>query len=182
MSFDLVTAGKAGNGLVYHGLEYGCCQIGKRCTLVDQRLYIRLCEYSAPCCDGIDGIEVLCGFVQSVSVGVKQYGHLVNERSGASCAGTVHPLLHGGAEEGDLSVLTAQLDDAVCLRDQVLYGYGAGNHFLFKRKLQALSQLKTAGSGDDHLYLLVPSLLKDVLQEFLGFLEDAGHVSLVALI
>ena len=38
---------------------------------------------------------ILCSFVEAARVRVEKYGHLVDESSRASGAGTVHPLFNG---------------------------------------------------------------------------------------
>ena len=56
MTTDRFTAGKTGNRLVYNCLENRCRQVFLRCALVDQRLDIRLCKYTAAGSDRISAL------------------------------------------------------------------------------------------------------------------------------
>ena len=92
MTPDGLAAGKSGNGLVYHSLEDGYGKIRLCRTLVDQRLDIRLCEYTAACGDGIYCIIGFCILIQTGGVRHQKGCHLVDK--GACTAGTdrIHTL------------------------------------------------------------------------------------------
>ena len=60
---DGFSAGKSADGLVYNRLKDGGRQVRLGCALVDERLDIRLCEHTASCGDGVDGIVGLCVLV-----------------------------------------------------------------------------------------------------------------------
>ena len=116
---DRFTAGKTRNGLVDNCLENGSGKILFCCTVVDERLDIGFCEYTAACCDRINRLVMLRVFVESGCIGLQKRSHLVDERTGAAGADTVHTLLHIAAFKiDDLGILTAELDGNVGLRSE----------------------------------------------------------------
>ena len=119
VSADRFTAGKTRNGLVDNCLENGSGKILFCCTVVDERLDIGFCEYTAACCDRINRLVMLRVFVESGCIGLQKRSHLVDERTGAAGADTVHTLLHIAAFKiDDLGILTAELDGNVGLRSE----------------------------------------------------------------
>ena len=157
-----MAAGKSGNSLIDYCLENGCSKIGKRRSLVDKRLDIRLRKYPAACRYGIDGIVILGSLIKAVSVCIEKDSHLVDKCSSTSCTGAVHPLFHGGSEEGYLGVFSSQLDDAVLLGNEMLDRDRTGNHFLLKRQFKAVRQSQSAGTRNNYLDFFVSSFLKDI--------------------
>ena len=65
MSADGLTAGKTGDGLVYHCLENGGRKVFLGSAVVDQRLNICFGKYTAAGCDGIEGLVIFGIFVQT---------------------------------------------------------------------------------------------------------------------
>ena len=63
MAADRFTTGQAADGLVDHCLENGGRQVFLGSTLVDERLNIRLCKYTAAGCNGVQRPVMLCVFV-----------------------------------------------------------------------------------------------------------------------
>ena len=107
---DRFTAGKTRNGLVDNCLENGSGKILFCCTVVDERLDIGFCEYTAACCDRINRLVMLRVFVESGCIGLQKRSHLVDERTGAAGADTL--------KIDDLGILTAELDGNVGLRSE----------------------------------------------------------------
>ena len=64
------SAGQAADGLVDHGLEDGGRQVLPGGPLVDQRLDIGFCKYTAPGRNGIDGLVIFGVFVEACGVGL----------------------------------------------------------------------------------------------------------------
>ena len=96
--------------------------------------------------------------VEACRISLQQSRHLVDERTGAACAGAVHALLGRGVQVGDLGVLTPKFDDDInfgmqrlgCMRarDDLL---NEGNaHRLGKR--ESARTCKRSGNG----YVLEP--------------------------
>jgi len=65
---DWFTAGKTGNGLVDDCLENRSGKILFCCTVVDERLDIRFCEYTAAGSDRVDRLIIFCIFIQTGSI------------------------------------------------------------------------------------------------------------------
>ena len=82
--------------------------------------------------------------VEARRVGVEQGGHLVDERAGAACAGTVHALFRSRLEIGDFCVFTTKLDDHISLRIFLVNGFGFGDDLLNEGHVEAVCKSKTA--------------------------------------
>ena len=176
---DGMAAGKAGDGLVGHGLEDGGGHVGRGGTLVEQRLDIGLGKDAAAGGDGVDLRGVLGELVQAGGIGVQQRRHLVDERARAAGAGAVHALLDAVVEVDDLGVLAAELDGAVGLRDEGLHGALGGNDLLDKLQVKPLGQQHAAGAGDGDAHGGVADDALGAGEELLG---RGAHVGVVALV
>jgi len=100
-------AREAADGLRDDGLEDARGDVLLARALVEQRLDVGLREHAAAARDRVDRGVVGGQLVEPARIGVEQGGHLVDERAGAACAGSVHALLDGLAEVDDLGVLAA---------------------------------------------------------------------------
>ena len=114
---DRVTAGQARDGLVCNGLEDGSSDVGRSGTLVEQRLNVGLSKNAAARCNWVDLLDVFCQLVEAGCIGLEERRHLVDKRTGTTCAGTIHALLNTVVKVDDLCVLAAQLNGNVGLRD-----------------------------------------------------------------
>ena len=146
-----VSAGQSAYGLVDDSLKNGRSKIRHRSSVVYEGLDVGLCEYAAPCGYRIYHLVAFGRLVKSSRVGVKEYCHLVYERTGTACAGSVHSLLDGCAVECNLRVLSSQLYGYVRLRNESLHGAAAGYNLLLKRNSQNRCKGKPARSGDNRL-------------------------------
>ena len=116
---DWFTAGKTGNGLVDDCLENRSGKILFCCTVVDERLDIRFCEYTAAGSDRVDGLVMFRVLIQAGCIGLQKRSHLVDERTGTAGADTVHTLFDIAAFKiDDFGILAAELDGNVGLRSQ----------------------------------------------------------------
>ena len=133
-----LAAGKPGDRLVDDRLKDRRGEICFRHALVDQRLNVGLGKHAAACGDSVDLLIIFCRLVQPFGVGLQKRRHLVDERSGASGADAVHPLVKTALEIYDLGVLAAELDGDVGLRIIFHYGVRHGNDLLRKGDAQRL--------------------------------------------
>ena len=117
--------------------------------------------------------------VQFVDGHVQQGGHLVDEGAGAAGAGAVHPLLQGVAEEDDLGVLAAQLDDGVGAGDEGPDRGGGGVDLLDKVQAAGLGHAQTGGAGDEELDLLTGQHTVEAPEGLAGPLPGLGVVPLI---
>ena len=145
---DRAARSQAGDGLRGHCGENRGGEIRLGRAVVDQRLQIGFGEHAATRGDRIQVLVALGHLVEACGVGVKQRGHLVDERAGAACARTVHTLFRGGFQVGDFGVLAAELDDDVGLRVLLINRLGFGDDLLNERHMQIVSKRQTAGAGD----------------------------------
>ena len=108
MSADGFPAGKAADGLVYDRLENGGGEIFFGRAVIDQRLDIRFCKYTASGGDGVKRLIIPGIFIQAGSVCLEKGRHLVDERAGTSGTDAVHALLNISAfEVNDFSVFSS---------------------------------------------------------------------------
>ena len=117
--------------------------------------------------------------VQLVAGHVHQSGHLVDEGAGAASAAAVHALFQRAAEEDDLGVLAAQLDDSVSAGDESVHRGSSGVHLLHEVDAAGLGHTQTGGAGDDHLHLMSQELVLDALQNLAGLLPHLGKMPLI---
>ena len=68
IALDLASLCQTGDGLVDDRLKNRGCDILLACTLVEQRLDIRLREYAAAGSDRVDRLIILCIFIQTGSI------------------------------------------------------------------------------------------------------------------
>ena len=180
MSPDRFSAGKPADGLVYYRLENRSGKVFLGRAVVDQRLDVRLCEYTAASCDGVERLVILRVFVQAGCVCLEQGRHLVDEGTCSSGTDAVHPLLDIAAFKiDDLCVLTAQLDGNVGLGRIVLQRSGYCDHFLDKRHTQVFCKGQTAASGDDRRDLDRSQLVDGTSQKVGKRLLNVGKVPFV---
>ena len=149
-SADGSATGEAADGLIYHGLKDGCCQVFASGSLVDQRLDICLGKYAAAGRNGVNGLVISGIFVQARGVCLNQGSHLVDKRSRPARADSVHALFGIPALEiNDFGVLAAKFDRDICLRRIVPQSGRNGDDFLHEHDIEVFCQRKSAGTGDD---------------------------------
>ncbi len=169
---DGLAAGKAGDGLVDHGLKNGSGQVGGGRAFVDQGLDVGFRKHAAPGGDGVNFLIMLCLRVQSGGVGLEQGRHLVNERAGAPGTDAVHPFFQPAPEINDLGVLAAQLNGHVGLGRDGLQCGSDGHHLLHEADAHGLAQIDGSGACDLHLQKagadLFPGFGKELAQRLLG--------------
>ena len=110
---------------------------------------------------------------------VHQSSHLVNEGPGAPGAGAVHPLLQGAAEEDDLGVLAAQLNDGIRLGDVCIDRRGGGVDLLHKIDAGGVGHAQTGRAGDDQFHLFARQQTGDGMEGLAGPFPGLGVVPLV---
>ena len=118
-------------------------------------------------------------FIQLVHRHVQQSRHLVDEGAGAAGAGAVHALLQAVAEEDDLGVLAAQLDDRVGAGVQGVHGLGRGVHLLHEIQAAGLGHAQSGGAGDGQFDLLAAVVPLDPVQDLAGLFAHLGKMALV---
>ena len=164
---------QAGNGLRGHCGEDGGGQIGLGRTIVDERLQIGFGEHATTRGDWIQVLVALGHLVEAGGVGVEQCGHLVDERTGTTCARTVHALFGRGLQVGDFGVLAAELDDDVGLRVFLVDCLGFGDDFLNEGHMQVVSERQTTGTGDGQANRFVAA--SEVHKLLVDVDQQAGH-------
>ena len=175
-----MAAGQAADGLIHHRLEDGRCQIFHPGAVINQRLNIRLGEHTAPGCDRIDDLIILRRLIQSVGVCIQQDSHLIDERTGAPCTGSVHSLFNRLAVERDFRILSPQLDDTVCLGNQRFHRLRTGNDLLFEPDAHQLRKGQTAGPGDHRLNRHISHFPVQILHQFLYLVENVRHMTFIS--
>ena len=136
MSTDRLSAGQAGNGLIYHCLKNGSRKGFFGSTFVDQRLDVCFCKNSASCSDRIEGFVILSIFIQACSICLQKGSHLVNKGACTSCTDPVHALVDAACKVNDLGIFTAKLNGHIGLGRVVLEGGGHSHHLLDKWNAQ----------------------------------------------
>ncbi len=181
MPADGFSAGKAGNGLVYHSLEDGGCQIFLGGALVDQGLDICLRKNAASGCDCVERVIAFRIFVQAGGVCLDQRGHLVDKGTCAPGADTVHTLFHIAAfEVDDLGVLASQLDGHIGFGSQLLQRRSYGDDLLNERHVQTAGQSQSAGARDHGMKFYIAQLPAGFFQKSGEGLTDIGIVPFIA--
>ena len=153
---DRLSACQTADRLIDNGLKNGRRQILFCRAFVDQRLDIRFGEYAAARCNGVKRGIVFRIFVQPGSVCLQQGSHLVDKRTGSSCADAVHALLYVSVfKVNDLGVLAAKFDRHISLRNEMLQRGRHSDDLLHKRHFQMVCQCKSAGACNDRRNLYV---------------------------
>ncbi len=113
---DRLAAGKSADGLVDYCLEDRSRQILLGGALVDQGLNVGLGKNAAACGNRIKRSVVLGVLVETGCVCLQQGRHLVDERTCAAGADTVHALFHIPVlKVDDLGVFPAQFNSYIRL-------------------------------------------------------------------
>ena len=146
---ELPALGEAGHRLVHHRLEDGGRDVLPPSALIEDWLDVRFGEHAAAGGDGVDLFMFEGEFVQLRDGDVQKRRHLVDEGAGAAGAGAVHPFLQAPAEEDDLRVLAAQLDDGVRIGDVFADGGGRGVDLLHEPDAGGLGHAEARRAGDD---------------------------------
>ena len=168
------------DGLIYNSLKNRCRQILYRCTLVDKRLYICFCKYSAPGCNRIYNCVVFCCLVQSICISVEENCHLVDKGSRSSRACAVHSLFDSAAEESNFCIFPAQFDYNISLGDKFLHRQGTGYNLLFKFCFYCICQSKASRTGYDSSDLYIPHFSHHFTKQLFYLAENAGHMPFVS--
>ena len=179
---DRVTTSQARNGLVCNGLEDGGCDVGRSSTLVEQRLNVGLSKNAAARCNWVDLLDVFCQLVEAGCVGLKERRHLVDERTGTTCAGTIHALLNTVVKVDDLCVLAAQLNGYVGLRNQRLNSALGSDDLLNKLQVKPLCQQHSAGTGDCGVHGCLANVLLGFDKQGARSCTNVGVVTLVVCV
>ena len=179
LALQLPALGEAGHGLIHHRLENGGGHVLFSSALIKYGLDVALGEHAAAGGDGINFFVLEGELIQLVYRHIHERGHLVDEGSGASGAGAVHPLLQRTAEKDDLGVLAAQLDDCVGVRDIGVHRGGGGVHLLHKVQPRSLGHAQAGGAGDHQAHVFTPQHIRDGIQSLAGPLPGLGVVPLV---
>ena len=179
---DRVTTGQARNSLVCNGLEDGSCNVSRSGTLVEQRLNVRLCKNAAARCNWVDLLDVFCQLIEAGCVGLEERRHLVDERTGTTCARTIHALLNTVVKVDDLCVLAAQLNGYVGLRNQRLNSALGSDDLLNKLQVKPLCQQHSAGTGDCGVHGCLANVLLSFDKQGARGCANVGVVTLVVCV
>ena len=136
------------DGLIHHRLIDALGDVGGLGPLVDEGLDVALGKHAAAGGDGVGLFRRLGGLVHFIGAHFQQRGHLVDEGTGAACAGAVHPDLQAVGQEQDLGILAAQFDDDVRPRCQTVGRHPGSEHLLHKGSLYALRHAHAGRAGD----------------------------------
>ena len=134
-------------------LLYTSSQVFPGGALINQGLYVGFCKHTAAGRNGVDGFIMFRIIVKAGGVCLQQGSHLVNKRTGASRADSVHSLVDASGEINDFCVLAPQLDGDIGLRSEVQKRGGNGHHLLDKGNLQTGGERESSGTGYDRDYL-----------------------------
>ena len=113
IALDRPALGKPRHGLVCHRVEDREGYVALRRPLVEQRLHITLGKDTAAAGNGVALRRALGQLIEVTALHIEQAGHLVDEGTGATGTGPVHPHLHLGSQKEDLGIFTTELDDHV---------------------------------------------------------------------
>ena len=164
MSTDRLSAGKTGNGLVYHCLKNGSRKIFFGSTFINQRLDVCFCKNTASGSDRIKGFVIPGIFIQACSICLQKGSHLINKGSCTSCTDPVHTLFNIAAFKiNDLGILAAKLNGNVCLRRDLLKSSGNCNDLLDEWNLQMVGKCQTAGTSDHRMESQLSKLVISLL-------------------
>ena len=90
---------------------------------------------------------------------IQQCCHLVDEGACASGTAAVHPFLQSAAEEDDLGILSAQLDDRIGVRLILHHRFVGSKYLLYKVDTGILSKSQSCRTGDGYLKRSIQKLL-----------------------
>ena len=179
LALQLPPLGQTSDGLVNHRLEDGRRHILLPAALVQDGLDVALGKYAAAAGDGVDLFVLQRQLVQLIAGHIHQCGHLVDEGAGAASAAAVHAFFQSAAEEDDLGVLAAQLNDRIGAGDEGVHCGGSGVHLLHEVDAAGLGHTQTGGAGDDHPHLMTQEFVLDALQNLAGLFTHLGKMPLI---
>ena len=107
---------------------------------------IRFGEHAASGGNRVDGAAARSQFVEAGGVRIEEGGHLVDERTRTAGTGFVHALFDTAGEEGDLRILTAELDGDIHVGDAPSDAFGRGDDFLHEGDTELVGQRDRAGT------------------------------------
>ena len=178
LAFDFSALAQSGHRLVDHRLEDAGGNVLLARTLVEQRLDVGLGKNSTARCDRVDALVAQAQPVQLLGCHIQQRCHLVDEGAGAAGTAAVHPLLQSAAEEDDLGILSAQLDDRIGVRFILHHRFVGSKYLLYKVDAGILGKSQTCRTGDGYLKRSVQKLLCS-LKRIQGRLTHLRQMTLV---
>ena len=173
---------QTGNGLAHHGLINAGGYVGFVGALIQQGLNIGFCEHAAAGGDGVQPGVLQAGCVHFFHGHVQQYGHLVDECTGAAGTSAVHALVRAAFEEDDLCVFSAQLNDHAGVRLQHPNHLAGGIHFLHKGNPGSLCQTQSGGAGNGNGKFPAGEHGLNGLNHFQCFLAHLRQVALILFV
>ena len=146
--------------------------------LVEEGLDIRLREHAAAGSDGIDALRLEGELVELRYSDIEKGRHLVDERTRAARAASVHALFGAARDEDDLGVLAAQFHRGIRIRIEAADGAEGSLHLLHEADLPALRKPEARRTRDARLILpfRVVELCK-FFQNALPHLGEVPHIS-----
>ena len=134
------------DGLIDHGLEDGKSNIGFLGTIIHECLDIRLGKYATARSDCIDLLAFGSQVVEPLA-SVESKDACVNERSRTTGTDSIHALLWGIAEVGNLSIFTTEFHHGIRLWYQLPYRSRTGDDLLDEGQADALRNAHTGRPG-----------------------------------
>ena len=174
---------QTGDGLVDYGLIDAGCDVLRAGALIDEGLDVALGENAAAGSDGVGALGLFGGLVHLIGAHLQQGGHLVDEGAGTTGAAAVHPNFGAVGQEEDLCILTAQLDDTIRCRNELLDRHAGGEHLLHEGHAAAIGQTHARRAGDAQQGLLPMQLLVvDAAQQLLRLFQNVTIMALICRI
>ena len=176
---DRLSTGKTADRLVDNRLKNGSGQILLRSTLIDQRLDISLCKYTASGCDRVDGFVVLGIFIKTGCIRLEQCRHLVDEGTGTAGTDSVHSLVNTTSKIYNLGILATELDRYIGAWSIVFQGCCNCDNLLNKGNIHMLGKSESAGTGDHRGNRKVSQLFQRLLDNSRQSLLNIGIMTLI---
>src|ERR1019366_8667654 len=183
-----VPASEDGEVLQHNGVEKRGHQFVGRYALLLQAIYIGLSENAALACDRMNPDPLIALVAQLVGRNLQLGVDLVDDRTGAPRALVVHrrDLLPPAVaailfENDDFGILTAQFDDRVHFRMELLHREGDSVHLLHEFRADQSAECIAAGAGDEHAAVAGSDADFD-FHALKKFQELLGLVRVVALV
>ena len=147
IAVDGASLREVADGLVDDRLEDGECNVRFLRAVIHERLYVSLGEYAAARSDSVDALALLGECVQPDGIGREERRHVIDERSRAARADTVHALLRRVAEIGNLRIFAAELHCGRRLGDKTAHCRGTRDDFLHERQSDTLCDAHARRAG-----------------------------------
>ena len=178
-SGNLTSLRQSDDRLIYHRLIYASRDVFLSRSLIEKRLYVSFCEYTAAGGNGIYPLMLQRKLVKLGDRDVEKGSHLIDKGAGAARTGAVHSFISAAREKNHFRVFSAELDYRACIGSEFFYGFGGCENLLNEGNIRYTGKSESRGTGYCGGERLTFQKIGSVAEQLESFLANLGKMTLI---